>query len=60
MRMRRKAANIVQFTGKLVHEEAVSPLAQEWFVELVQSIFRQYTLEVPVRRSSKAALPVWC
>ena len=56
---RRIAANTVQLTGMLVHEVVVSPLAQEWFVELIQSISRQYTSEVPVSRSSNAALPVW-
>ena len=56
----RKIATItVRLTGTLDHEVVVSPLAQEWFVELIQSISRQYTLEAPVKRSSKAARPVW-
>ena len=45
--------------GKLVHEVVVSPLVQEWFLKLVQSVSKQYGLEAPVRKSALADLPVW-
>ena len=43
----------------LVEEVVVAPHAEDWFVELVQSVAARYNLKVPVRRSSLADAPTW-
>ena len=46
-------------TSMLIKEVVVSPLAEEWFVELVQTTARTFGLSVLVRQSSLADRPVW-
>ena len=43
----------------LVTEIFVAPYADDWFMELVQSVTENYGLSVRVRRSALAASPVW-
>ena len=45
--------------AKLVEEVVFAPHAEDWFVELVQSVAARYNLKVPVRRSSLADAPTW-
>ena len=46
-------------TSRLIKEVVVPPYAEDWFVELVQGTTEIYKLQVPVRKSSLAAQPVW-
>ena len=46
-------------TSMLIKEVVVSPLAEEWFVELVQITARTFGLSALVRQSSLADRPVW-
>ena len=43
----------------LILEVVVAPYADDWFVELVQSVASRYGLGVPVRKSKLAELPMW-
>ena len=43
----------------LVKEVVVAPYAEDWFVELVQSVAARYNLGAPIRRSSLADAPTW-
>ena len=43
----------------LVHEVVISPYADDWFQELVESVIRRYDLAIPVRMSSLAEKPTW-
>ena len=43
----------------LIKEVMVAPYAEDWFLELVQSVATRYNLKVPVRRSSLADSPTW-
>lgn len=43
----------------LIHEVIVAPYAEDWFLELIQSVAARYNLQAPVRKSSLAAEPVW-
>ena len=43
----------------LVKEVVIAPYAEDWFVELVQSVATRYNLQAPVRRSSLADAPTW-
>ena len=43
----------------LIKEVMVAPYAEEWFIELVQSVAVRYDLTVPVRRSRLAESPTW-
>ena len=43
----------------LIREVIVPPYSEDWFTELVQTTAETYGLQVPVTRSSLAALPVW-
>ena len=43
----------------LMHEVIVSPFAEEWFVQLVQSMMSKYDLEAPVRQSELLSEPYW-
>ena len=44
----------------LIKEVIVAPYADEWFLELVQSVVvSRYELEVPVVRSNLAQKPIW-
>ena len=45
--------------GRLVQEVIVSPYADEWFHELVQSVAQRYGLTAPIRRSSLFDKPTW-
>lgn len=45
--------------GQLIKEVVVAPLAEDWFVELVQAVADQHGLSVPIRRSSLADSPRW-
>ena len=44
---------------KLIREVIVSPLAADWYVELVQTTAETLKLQAPVRRSSLAVKPAW-
>ncbi len=46
-------------TGQLIKEVVIAPLAEDWFVELVQAVARQHGLSAPIRRSSLANSPRW-
>ena len=46
-------------TSMLIKQVVVSPLAEEWFVELVQTTARTFGLSALVRQSSLADRPVW-
>ena len=43
----------------LVKKIVVSPSAEEWFFELVQSVATRYQLTAPVERSALSAAPRW-
>lgn len=43
----------------LVHEVVVSPLAPNWFIQLVSSVASKYNLRAPVRHSTLAETPYW-
>ena len=43
----------------LVHQVIVSPLAPEWFSQLVNSVATKYSLQAPVITSSLSDLPSW-
>ena len=43
----------------LVKEVIVAPYAEDWLVELVQSVAARYTLKAPVRRSALGETPTW-
>ena len=43
----------------LVKDVVIAPYAEDWFVELVQSVATRYNLQAPVRRSSLADAPTW-
>lgn len=43
----------------LVKEIVVAPYAEDWFLELVQSVASRYNLKAPVRRSAFAESPVF-
>ena len=43
--------------GQLVHEVVVSPNAEDWFYDLVQSISQRYGLKATIRRSSLSDRP---
>ena len=44
---------------KLVEEIVISPYAEEWFHELVQSVAERYGLKAPIRSSSLSDKPTW-
>lgn len=44
---------------ELVHEVIVSPLAPDWFSDLVKSVAAKYDLHTQVRRSNLAQVPSW-
>ena len=43
----------------LIHEVVVAPYAQDWLLELVQSVAARYNLRAPVVQSRLADLPPW-
>ena len=43
----------------LIKEVIVAPYAEDWLVELVQSVAARYTLKAPISRSSLADAPTW-
>ena len=43
----------------LIHEVVIAPYAQDWLIELVQSVAARYNLESPVIRSALADDPAW-
>ncbi len=43
----------------LVKKIVVSPSAEDWFFELVQSVANRYQLQAPVERSTLSAAPRW-
>ena len=43
----------------LVREVVVSPLAEDWFVELVQSVINKYDLKTALRKSELSSEPYW-
>ena len=43
----------------LIHEVVVAPYAQDWFLELVQSVADRYKLKAPVVKSRLAEPPTW-
>ena len=45
--------------GDLIQEVVVSPYAEPWMIELVQSVCRRYGINKPVRLSGMAKNPVW-
>lgn len=44
---------------ELIQEVVIDPYADDWFVELTQSMARTFRLDAPVRRSALAGSPVW-
>lgn len=45
--------------GRLVHEVVISPYADCWFQDLVESVIRRHDLTISVRKSSLADKPTW-
>ena len=45
--------------GQLVQEVVISPYADHWFHDLVQSVTLRYGLKAQVRRSSLSDKPTW-
>ena len=43
----------------MIHEVIVAPYADNWFIELVQSLAARYDLKVPVSSSRLAESPTW-
>ena len=43
----------------LIHDVVVAPYAQDWLVELVQSVAARYNLEAPVNKSKLGEPPPW-
>ena len=43
----------------LINEVIVAPFADNWFIELVQSVAARYELRAPVSRSGLAESPTW-
>ena len=43
----------------LIHEIVVAPYAQDWLVELVQSVADRYNLKAPVVKSPLGDPPKW-
>ena len=43
----------------LIQEVIVAPLAQDWFLQLVESITDRYNLGAPVIKSERAVPPTW-
>ncbi len=43
----------------LIHEVVVAPYAQDWFLELIQSVAVRYNLKAPVIKSRLADSPTW-
>ena len=45
--------------AELIQEVVIAPSADDWFVELTQSVAAKFSLEAPIRRSALADSPVW-
>ncbi len=43
----------------LIKEVVIAPYAEDWFIELVQSVSNRYGLEAPIRKSSLSETPTW-
>ena len=45
--------------SRLIHKVLVDPYADDWYLELVQSVADRYGMNAPIRRSSLADEPTW-
>ena len=43
----------------LIKEVIIAPFAQDWFVELVNSVVDRYGLNIPIVKSALADTPTW-
>ena len=43
----------------LISEIRVSPDADDWFVELVRSVAKKYSIDAPITRSKLSDVPIW-